>query len=313
MILPRALDHVHAPPVKIQGIKTALVPMIARSLRWDGAGRWVEPFCGSCVVALNLRPPRALLADANPCLIRLMQAIATGALNPGSVRTHLEENGHQLLERGEAHYYEVRERFNQTADPHNFLFLNRACFNGLIRFNRQGAFNVPFCRKPDRFRPGYVTRIVNQVAWVQGVLAEVDWTFVCQDWRDTLAAARPGDFVYLDPPYAGRSTDYYAPWSADDPTELAARAGVLPCGVAASTWLENRFRRNDHLERSWSGMARVTTEHFYHVGASARNRHPMTEVLLIAPEHLAPDHLAPGQVAPDPSPPAGVTPRPPAR
>ena len=41
--------------------------------------------------------------------------------------------GTRLLERGESHYYEIREHFNKTHEPLDFLFLNRAGFNGMIR------------------------------------------------------------------------------------------------------------------------------------------------------------------------------------
>ena len=43
-----------APPIKIQGIKTKLVPLIEASVDWDGLGRWIEPFMGSASVALNV-------------------------------------------------------------------------------------------------------------------------------------------------------------------------------------------------------------------------------------------------------------------
>ena len=32
----------------------------------------------------------------------------------------------------------------------------RSHFNGMIHFNRSGGFNVPFCRKPNRFAQAYI-------------------------------------------------------------------------------------------------------------------------------------------------------------
>ena len=54
-----------APRIKTQGIKTKVVPLIAKSIQWSGEGRWIEPFLGSGVVALNVAPERALPADTN--------------------------------------------------------------------------------------------------------------------------------------------------------------------------------------------------------------------------------------------------------
>ena len=44
------------PPIKCQGIKTKLVPTLKKIVPDDIEGRWIEPFCGSGVVPLNLRP-----------------------------------------------------------------------------------------------------------------------------------------------------------------------------------------------------------------------------------------------------------------
>ena len=68
------------PPLKCQGIKTKLAGEIQRLAQMQEFDRWVEPFCGSCVVALNVQPKRALLADSNVHIIRLYQEIQRGDL-----------------------------------------------------------------------------------------------------------------------------------------------------------------------------------------------------------------------------------------
>ena len=170
-----------APPIKTQGIKTKVVPLIARSIRWCGNGRWIEPFLGSGVVALNIAPQRAILSDTNEHIINLYRNIQRGIINGPIVRLYLRREGALLFEKGERHYYAVRDRFNETGDSLDFLFLSRSCFNGMMRFNRTGGFNVPFCRKPERFRPALITKIVNQIQWARSVMDGKDWQFVVQD------------------------------------------------------------------------------------------------------------------------------------
>src|SRR5437868_14833385 len=102
----------------------------------------------------------------------------------------------------------IRERFNANPTSLDFLFLNRSCFNGVMRFNRQGKFNVPYGHKPERFAQAYVTKITNQIRRIAEAMSSLDWQFSAADFRQTLAVAAPGDFVYVDPPYAGRHVDY---------------------------------------------------------------------------------------------------------
>jgi DNA adenine methylase len=270
------------PPLKCQGIKTKLVSAIQKIADTRDYSRWVEPFCGSCVVALNVQPKKALLCDTNIHIIQLYQSIQNGEITPAIAKTFLTEEGEKLKTQGEPYYYIVRERFNEAPTPLDFLFLNRSCFNGVIRFNRKGKFNVPYCHKPERFAQAYVTKITNQIRQIAQVLNTVDWTFEACDFRETLAKAKAGDFVYADPPYAGRHVDYFNSWSDEDETTLASSLGALPCDFMLSTWHSNEFRTNTAIERLWSGadFHILKREHFYHVGSSEDLRHPMVEALI---------------------------------
>lgn len=281
--LPRKVRSIIVPPVKCQGIKTKLVRFIFSNIRWNGQGRWIEPFLGSGVVVFNVQPERALVNDVNPHIVTLYRAIYEGELTPPMVREHLTNEGKKLLHDGEDYYYLVRERFNSTPNSLDFIFLNRSCFNGVMRFNQKGGFNVPFCRKPERFRSALVTKIVNQVAEIQKIMRGKKWEFRIGDWRDCLNAVAPDDFVYLDPPYIGRHTDYYEHWSEQNAIDLASVVQALPCGFAMSMWKENKYRSNDHVPQYWHEAIQRTFTHFYHVGSTENLRNSMEEVLLIKP------------------------------
>ncbi|MCA9962947.1 MAG: Dam family site-specific DNA-(adenine-N6)-methyltransferase [Anaerolineales bacterium] len=271
---------VRVPPIKSQGIKTKLVPWINSLVAIDFAGTWIEPFMGTAVVAFNLASKNALLADTNPHLINFYQAIATKCITPGIVRQYLEEEGDKLLEVGEAHYYAIRDRFNREQSPLDFLFLSRAGFNGMIRFNRKREFNVPFCRKPHRFSPAYITKIVNQVDFVAKLVQVKDFQFKCQNFTETIHLATADDLIYCDPPYIGRHVDYYNSWDDACEMELYELLAETPAAFILSTWHHNAYRKNEYVDSHWSRFNVLTREHFYHVGASEKNRNPMIEAIV---------------------------------
>ncbi|MCS7190000.1 MAG: Dam family site-specific DNA-(adenine-N6)-methyltransferase [Fimbriimonadales bacterium] len=281
--------QVKVPPIKCQGIKTKLVPFILSAIRWDPEkdGRWIEPFLGSGVVAFNLAPRRAILADANPHIINFYRAIQTGELTPARVRSYLSIEGERLAREGEEYYYHVRARFNREGNPLDFLFLNRAGFNGLIRFNSGGECNVPFCRKPERFTQAYITKITNQVRWVALQMQGKDWEFRTAVWEETIESAEAGDFLYLDPPYEGRHADYYNRWTTEQTKRLIERMLRLPCGFALSMWLENPYRRNLLVDYLSGQLAIRVYEHFYHIGGEETNRNWVREALVIHPEYVS--------------------------
>lgn len=279
--LPKSTDYVQVPPMKIQGIKTDLVEFISTSIKWDGEGRWVEPFLGSGVVLFNIDPERALVADANKHIINFYQQVQSGEITGRRVRRFLEKHGEELEKQGEDYYYEMRERFNENHEPLFMLFLNRSCYNGMMRFNLSGGFNVPFCKKPERFRQAYVTKIVNQVNAVSKIMGGKDWEFKVWDWQKTLDETESEDFIYLDPPYVGRNTGYIGEWEEDEAVELAERTQSNSAGYAMSMWSDNKYRENEHINDYWQDQVIRTYSHFYHVGSSEDLRNEMNEALLI--------------------------------
>ncbi len=270
------------PPLKCQGIKTKLVGEISALAGNQSFQRWVEPFCGSCVVALNVQPKNALLSDSNVHIIRLYQEVQSGALTPALAKSFLTDEGNKLRQDGEPYYYAVRQRFNARPNSLDFLFLNRSCFNGVMRFNRSGKFNVPYGHKPERFAQAYVTKITNQIRRIAEVISCCGWTFAPAGFRQTLGCIRPDDLIYADPPYAGRHVDYFNSWSDADEMELANLLKELPCRFILSTWHSNEFRKNRLLEQHWNDprFHVLLREHFYHVGSTEDLRHPMIEALI---------------------------------
>jgi DNA adenine methylase len=271
---------VNVPPIKSQGIKTKLVPWIKSIVPDSFEGKWIEPFMGTGVVAFNIVPESALLCDTNPHLINFYTAIAEGEITPERVRGYLNDEGSKLLEQGESHYYFIRERFNKGHRPLDFLFLNRAGFNGMIRFNRSGRFNIPFCRKPNRFAQAYVTKIVNQVDWVSKLLRARKYTFKCQDFTETIKAGTSADFIYCDPPYIGRHVDYFNGWDSDLEQQLFDSLSQSPSKFILSTWHHNDYRENEYIQSLWNVFSILTREHFYHVGGKEKNRNPMIEAIV---------------------------------
>lgn len=269
------------PPIKSQGIKTKIVPLIKEKVVIEQNGTWIEPFIGTGVVAFNIAPQKAILTDKNEYIISFYQGIQNGKITSETVRSFLEFHGKELQKYGADYYKKMRNDFNENGDPLYFLFLNRSDFNGMIRFNKQGKFNVPFCKKPNRFSKAYITKICNQVSSVSKVMQEKDWTFDSCSWQKTIEKASENDYIYLDPPYIGRDTTYVGEWSEEDAILLAEYAHKTPANVCLSMWKENKFRKNKHLYDFWYDFTWYEQNHFYHVGAKESNRHPMIEVLAI--------------------------------
>ena len=152
-------------------------------------GRYIEPFLGGGAVYFHLCPASALLSDVNARLVELYQVVRD---SPDLLRRSLRElqNSHS-----ESFYYEERAR--KRVKPHTraaqFLYLNRTCWNGLYRENRQGQFNVPIGTKSAIYDAGEDWQSFSNL--LSG--AEL----IASDFEQTIDKAEKGDFVFADPPY----------------------------------------------------------------------------------------------------------------
>lgn len=273
--------RVIVPPIKSQGIKTKLAPWI-RALVPAIKGRWIEPFLGTGVVALNSGFRKGLLSDVNPHVIRFYQAVKDNLITPRQVREYLEKEGEQLRkapENGYAHFRTIRDRFNEFHDPLDFLFLSRTGFNGMMRFNRSGEWNIPFCKKPQRFSPSYITKIVNQVQDVARLI-HPEWIFMVETFEKVIPKATKDDLIYCDPPYIGRYVDYYGGWTEENEQKLFDLLSVTPARFILSTWHHNDFRKNPFIDKLWGNFNVVTRDHFYHSGGKIENRRSIVEALV---------------------------------
>lgn len=159
-------------------------------------GRYIEPFVGSGAVFFDLRSRvrlrRVHLADGNEELINLYRCVRDDV--EGVIR---RLSRHRSLH-SEEHFYDVRardpRRLSDAARAARVIYLNRTCFNGLYRVNRDGRFNVPMGRYEN-------PKILDAVALRAASAALRGVTLKCAHFRKTLDVARKGDFVYFDPPY----------------------------------------------------------------------------------------------------------------
>ena len=200
------------PFVKWAGGKGQLLADIQRKYP-TGLGehidRYCEPFVGGGAILFDILShfalKKILINDVNFELINTYRQI----------QNHVEDSVNQLQalqdrflpldsQERKTYYYEKRERFNYLKVHGDeqvnlekavlFIFLNKTCFNGLFRVNRQGLFNVPMgaYKKPN------ICDEKNLIS-ISKLLKNV--TIQCGDYKDCLPFINKNTFVYIDPPY----------------------------------------------------------------------------------------------------------------
>lgn len=205
------------PFLRWAGSKRQLLPKIRPF--WSPAfDRYVEPFMGSACLFFAIGPRAATLNDLNGELVATFIQVRD---NPDPVSDHLAS-----YPISKEFYYGLRAQDACTVSgpeaAARFIYLNRFCFNGLYRTNRQGQFNVPFAPSGTGALP---TRAMLRACSQSLRRAKI----TAVDFADAVKDVRAGDFVYLDPPFMVARRRVFNEYSAKpfDLTDLERLGGVL--------------------------------------------------------------------------------------
>lgn len=222
--------------LKYPGGKRKLVPNIQSYWEPYRDRRLVELFVGSGSVAMGLEPDHALLNDLNPHVVNLHQWVQRGLKVTLPMR-----NDRQT-------YLTYRQWFNSLIH-HDYAemptaaqllyYLNHTGFNGLIRFNQRGKYNVPFGKYKT------ITYLTDFSPW-RSLFA--NWQFISGDFSRVPLA--PTDFVYADPPYDAISPSAFE--------QLTLLEEVQADGVGFTTYAAAKF--------TWADQVRLVRHLAQHPG-----------------------------------------------
>lgn len=153
---------------------------------------YFEPFAGSLAVLGHLRPKRSVASDVLKPLIEMWQLVKT---RPNELAESYSESWHKYRKNKLETYEAVKARFNKSPNPHDFLFISRTCYGGVLRFRRDGYLSTPIgphdAISPDEFKG-------RLFAWNKIVQ---NTEFILSDFEEVIKLAGQDDIVYCDPPY----------------------------------------------------------------------------------------------------------------
>lgn len=181
---------------------------------------YIEPFIGGGAVYFHLEPQKAIINDINKPLIEFYKGLrgnydqVTKDLNELSIqykenRDEFDklkiDNPDKLIEdKNEDLYYKIRDMYNSLIDKEYtdaalYYFINKTAYSGMIRYNSNGEFNVPYGRYKN-FKVSNITtehkKLLNKTK------------IYCKDFEEIIKMAGPNDFIFLDPPYDTVFKDY---------------------------------------------------------------------------------------------------------
>lgn len=183
------------PLIKWSGGKADEIKHFVHYIPTD-AKTYIEPFAGGASVFFYTSPRQAVLSDVHPELMDLYRQVAEG--HASEIYEFMKDHPND-----EATYYQVREWEPMTPlqNAQRFYYLRKTCFRGMLRYNKNGKFNIPFGKyKTIQYEslqdPRYTT-LLQQTTFHNDSFEQIFATY-----------NSPDNFMFLDPPYDSVFTDY---------------------------------------------------------------------------------------------------------
>ena len=190
--------------VQYQGSKRILAPQILQYMprRFD---RLIEPFSGMAAItiasAIEDRTSQYVVNDLNAPIIELLKCAIQQPevlIKQYSIIWNEQFEYTSHLE----HFYHIRNRYNSgDHSPEVMLYLLARCVKGSVRYGRNGNFNQSPDKRRNGTNPNNIAVNVRQISYLLKDRVE----FFAVDYKAIFDMAKPGDLVYMDPPYQGVS------------------------------------------------------------------------------------------------------------
>ena len=159
--------------------------------------RYIEPFVGGGSVYFYLNKDNSVISDIHKELIDLYRNIGNG--NSKDIYEFMENNKND-----EETYYKIRDEMEIKDDLDNakrFYYQRKTCFRGLMRYNKNGKFNIPFGKYKTINYNELMNKDYEKLLNNTEILNE-DFEFIFNKYNDE------NNFMFLDPPYDSNFTDY---------------------------------------------------------------------------------------------------------
>lgn len=194
-------DRDTRPFLRWAGSKRQLIPTLSEFFDAKKHSRYIEPFAGSACLFFSIGPKKAILGDINGELIRTYRDVKYRCNEVTDRLRRFRKSEKEFLQRRKPN----RRRSSRAHRAARFIYLNRCCFNGIYRTNLKGEFNVPYGGEGSGSIPGTLrdhARALRSAVLVSG------------DFEKVLRRVKPGDFVYLDPPFSVDSRRVFREYDA---------------------------------------------------------------------------------------------------
>lgn len=198
------------PLVKWSGGKSDEIKMFAKYFP-EHYEKYIEPFVGGGSVYFYLNPNNAVISDVHKELIDLYKSIGNG--KGTEIYEFMKQSPND-----ETTYYKIRDEMeinDELDSAKRFYYQRKTCFRGMLRYNKNGKFNIPF----GRYKTINYSELINkdnEILLGRTEILNKGFDYMFENYNDE------NNFMFLDPPYDSEFTDYgYCQFGKEEQKKLA--------------------------------------------------------------------------------------------